>query len=109
LIDFSDFLPTLLDLAKLSGPEFKIDGQSFAGAITGSEYTSREWVFSQVNNGNGYMIRTRDWKLLGDGRLYDMNSDPFEENPIVGEEDTPESRSARTGLDSILSHLHEKQ
>jgi arylsulfatase A len=105
LIDFSDFLPTFLDLAKLPGPEFETDGRSFAGAITGSGYTPREWVYSQKDAGEGYMIRTDDWKLLGDGRLYDMNSDPLEENPIVEGADTPESSLARTGLDSILLTL----
>jgi len=105
LIDFSDFLPTFLDLAGLPGPEFETDGQSFAGAITGSGYTSREWVYSQKNAADGYMIRTRDWKLVGDGRLFDMNSDPYEKNPIAKGEDTPESNLARTGLDSILTNL----
>jgi arylsulfatase A len=104
LIDFSDFLPTFNDILDLPPPDYKIDGQSFAGILTGEEYHPREWVYSE-HRGMKYMVRTRDWKLLPDGKLFDMRSDIHEKNPILEDADTPASARARSSLDSIMTEL----
>ncbi len=101
LIDFSDFLPTFNDLLDLSPPVYETDGQSFAGILTGEEHVSRDWVYSE-KAGMDYAVRTRDWKLLPDGKLFDMRSDIHEKNPIIASDDTPASAAARTRLDSIM-------
>jgi arylsulfatase A len=104
LIDFSDFLPTFNEIADLPPPAFKIDGQSFAGILTGEVYDPRDWVYTQTA-GDIYMVRSREWKLLPDGKLFDMRSDIHEKNPILPEEDTPASAAARARLDSIMTDL----
>jgi arylsulfatase A len=104
LIDFSDFLPTLNELADLPPPAYKIDGQSFAGILTGEDYDPRDWVYTQTA-GERYMVRSRDWKLLPDGELFDMRSDIHEKNPILPAADTPASAAARARLDSIMTNL----
>jgi len=104
LIDFSDFLPTFNDLLNLPPAAYKIDGQSFAGILTGEGHDPRTWVYSE-HAGMKYMVRSKDWKLLPDGKLFDMRSDTHENNPIMPAEDTPASATARASLDSIMTEL----
>jgi len=108
LIDFSDFLPTFNDLLGLSPPAYETDGQSFAGILTGEEYDSRDWVYLE-KAGMDYAVRSRDWKLLPDGKLFDMRFDIHEKNPITTAGDTPASAAARARLDSIMTELRGKQ
>jgi arylsulfatase A len=107
LIDFSDFLPTFNDLLDLPATAYEIDGQSFAGILTGEEYASRDWVYSE-KAGTEYMVRSKDWKLHPDGKLFDMRSDIHEENPIMESVDTPASAKARATLDSIMMELRDE-
>jgi arylsulfatase A len=104
LIDFSDFLPTFNELVGLPAPDYKIDGDSFAGILTGEEHDSRDWIYSE-KAGLDYAVRSKDWKLLPDGQLFDMRSDIHETNPITPEQDTPASARARASLDSIMHEL----
>ncbi|MEE9460229.1 MAG: sulfatase/phosphatase domain-containing protein, partial [Bacteroidales bacterium] len=104
LIDFSDFLPTFNEILDQPLPDYEIDGQSFAGILTGQEYDTRDWVYSE-KAGMMYMVRSEEWKLLPDGKLFDMRSDTHEENPILESADTPASAKARVTLDSIMTEL----
>jgi arylsulfatase A len=104
LIDFSDFLPTFNDLLDLPPAAYEIDGQSFAGVLTGQGHDPREWVYTE-KAGMDYMVRSKDWKLLPGGKLFDMRSDIHEENPILESADTPASAKARVTLDSIMTEL----
>ena len=48
LVDFSDFLPTLADLAEAKLPAgFRTDGESFASRIRGESASPRQWAFSE--------------------------------------------------------------
>jgi hypothetical protein len=88
----------------LPAPAYKIDGNSFAGILTGDEHDSRDWIYSE-KAGLDYAVRSKDWKLLPDGQLFDMRSDIHETNPITPEQDTPASARARASLDSIMHEL----
>jgi len=97
LIDFSDFFPTIAELAGTNLPEgVVIDGKSFAQQILGMKGHPREWAYTQWR-GRAW-IRTKEWKLYDDGKLYHMSTDPREGNPIVQEKDTDESARIRAGL-----------
>ena len=48
-------------------------------------------------------IRTRHWKLLDDGQLFDMRGDPFHEIAIPAAKDTPETAAARKKLTALLA------
>ncbi|MCA9412609.1 MAG: hypothetical protein KC944_15450, partial [Candidatus Omnitrophica bacterium] len=64
----------------------------------------REWVFAGRNE--NYFVRTNDWKLHGDGRLFDMATDPDEQEPLGPGDGAPEkAKEARTHLQSILESL----
>jgi len=105
LVDFSDILPTCLDLAGAPSPE-GIDGVSFAPQLLGKPGTAREWVHTLF--ADKYFVRDSKWKLRESGVLSDVTKAPYEETPILPRDDTPESKAARTRLQGILDKLHEK-
>lgn len=104
LIDFSDFMPTLAELAGASLPaDRKIDGHSFMNQILGQKEAGRKWIYNQFE-GNAW-IRNHRWKLYTDGRLYDMVSDPLELTPILPESDDHTSAGIRNQLVKDLKGL----
>ncbi len=104
LIDFSDFMPTLAELAGGVLPSDRIiDGRSFASQIRGNKGQPREWIYNQFE-GNAW-IRNHRWKLYTDGRLYDMTSDPLEQAPILPEEDDQNSAAIRQKFEQELETL----
>ncbi len=91
LVDFSDFLPTLQEVAGGSIPD-GLDGVSFAPQLRGREGHPREWIFCYYNprperTQPARFVRDQRWKLYGDGRFYDVTNDPDEKSPITGESD----------------------
>lgn len=90
LIDFTDFLPTLAHLARAELPAgVVIDGRSFAPQLRAQPGHPREWVFTEWS-GKAW-VRDKDWKLYRSGRLYDMQNDPQEQQPLP-EDQAPEVR-----------------
>ena len=90
LIQHMDIAPTLFDLAGLAFPEGR-EALSFAGALTGQEYATRDAIYSEQGRDAVFqfsdfvsMIRTDKWKyvhLLDEdfGQLFDLHDDPHEE------------------------------
>ena len=106
LIDFSDFMPMLAELAGTDLPEgVIIDGKSFAPQLRGHIGNPREWVFNQFR-GRAW-IRTKKWKLYRDGKLFNMEQDPREKLPILPDYDTDESLKMRRKLEDYLKQLNE--
>jgi arylsulfatase A len=93
LIDFSDFYPTFIELAGLPAPDFPVNGHSFAPLLLGREYRPRTWVFSQMRE--KYCVRSQDWKLHHNGKLFHLATDPNEKKAFSSENDTPQSKRAR--------------
>jgi arylsulfatase A-like enzyme len=80
LIDFSDFMPTLADLAGSPLPEgVIIDGRSFAALLRGQKAETREWIYDEFRE--EAWIRNKEWKLYRDGRFIDVRNDPVELHP----------------------------
>ncbi|MEJ7694201.1 sulfatase-like hydrolase/transferase [Daejeonella sp.] len=84
LVDFSDFLPTLLDLGGSSAKKLPFtDGLSFYPQLTGNMSQARPWVFTFYEPNWGKYVRkayvhNKDWKLYETGEIYDLNKDPDE-------------------------------
>ncbi len=94
LVDFSDFLPTLAELAGAPLPQgAKLDGQSFVAQLLDPGAEGREWVFCE-HQGRKW-VRTGRWKLYDDGRLFDMQNDPEERHPVAADEQSAEAAGAR--------------
>lgn len=118
LVDFTDFLPTFLDLA--GAPEAvsqDIDGLSFSDVLYSKGKSKRRWTYAEESvlpapggtepsgaNSGLKCLRTADWKLYNDGRLYDMKNDRFEQTPILADNDTETSKNIRKELALTLKN-----
>lgn len=104
LIDFSDFFPTLVELAGAKPPPgVVLDGRSFAPQVLGRPGTPREWVYVHLRDER--YVRDARWKLYGDGTLCDMRGAPFQEATVPrGSEDGP-AAAARKRLQAALDGL----
>jgi len=88
LIDFTDFLPTLLDIADAKAPSgFVNDGRSFIPQLFGEKGNPRDWIFCHYdprwgNRPKRRYVQNKEWKLYGDGRIFNLKADILEENPL---------------------------
>jgi arylsulfatase A len=105
LVDFSDFFPTLVELAGAKPPSgVVLDGRSFVPQLLGRPGNPREWVYVQLQDRR--YVRDKRWKLYGDGTLCDMKDAPFREIVIEkGTEDGP-AAEARKRLQAVLDRLN---
>ena len=92
LVDFTDFLPTFVELAG-GAARPGLDGLSFAGRLNGGEPGPRKWAFTD-HRGQRW-VRNQRWKLYDDGRLFDMSRGRIEESAVLLGEESREARRAR--------------
>ena len=108
LIDLSDILPTLVDLAgaKLPGDHI-VDGRSFASSLRDEPGPRREWIYSYL--GGHRIVRTDRWLLEANsvrefGRLYDCGDtrDGSGCTEVTGSK-APHVLAAREMMEKILT------
>ena len=81
LIDLSDVLPTLAEVAgTVVPPATAIDGHSFYRTLRGNGHSSRQWVYAESRD--KFFVKTRDRKLYNNGRFFNTEADPFEASPL---------------------------
>lgn len=107
LVDFTDFLPTLLDVAGIEEESAPTDGRSFYPQFLGRPGRPREWLFSyyRPRPERGEAVRyARDlrYKLYGDGRLFDLALDDQELTPTAPDSKPSEAAAARVRLQAAL-------
>ena len=121
LVDSSDFLPTILDVAGIETPPgFVMDGKSFYPQLKSEKGNPREWLFFHFDpmsprNGKSSspsasrslvrFVRGERWKLYEDGRLYDLHNDIDEEIPFLQTNDDSEKSSVRKHLSEVLDQM----
>lgn len=100
LVDFSDFLPTLCEIANAPLPADAIHGRSFAPQLLGKPGNPRDWV--HIQHQEQRQVRNRDFMLDHKGRL----------NPVVtlGEKppetnDPGKEAAARKALQAVFDAL----
>lgn len=112
LIDFSDFFTTIANLGQAPLPDVQIDGVSFLPQIKGQKGTPRDYTYCFYHPNKKtkpdqhemrIFVRDKHWKLYHDERLYNLDKDPLEQNPIFIDTDTPESKAARVKLYEYLT------
>jgi arylsulfatase A len=104
LVDFSDFMPTLAELAGARLPEgVTIDGHSFAPALRGQPGSPREWVYVQL--GAEHYARSARWKLNESGQLFDMRDAPFAQIPVPADRADADAAAGRRHLEAALASL----
>ncbi|MCZ6636202.1 MAG: sulfatase-like hydrolase/transferase [bacterium] len=114
LVDCSDFLPSMFELAGESLPKDDIfDGQSFLPQIKGEAGTPREWIFAHHDPLPGHgkdaytlqrWAQDKRWKLYETGELFDVQADVLEQNPIT--DGGPEAEAARQKLQPVIDRMH---
>ncbi|TWU03649.1 sulfatase-like hydrolase/transferase [Neorhodopirellula pilleata] len=119
LVDFSDIMPTFLELAGASPPSDQVlDGVSFADRLFGTGVSPRAFAYCEeavlpkpggvepdgVSSGMRW-VRTQDWKLYRDGRLFHMSEDPTEAYPFHAEQDDSARHAVRQKLVDAFENL----
>lgn len=105
LVDSTDFVPTLAELAGVKLPENKVlDGQSFAPRVLGQGAKPRDWIFIEL--ARNWYVRESGWKLNQAGHLFDMTNAPFEEPLVPAGTTNPAAIAARQRLQAILDKLN---
>jgi len=131
LVDFTDILPTFVDLAKTEIPaSYTIDGQSFAPIILGqSQDSKRDYILAMggkneaevsekgVENKYVYrdrVVRDKQYKLFvkasperGYEKLVDLKNDVEESNNLLTSQD-PKIISAKKALMKVVESLPDK-
>ena len=102
IIDLSDLLPTLCDVAGVGVPE-GIDGRSFSALWTDEPYAPRASIyiwFSRSGKSAEAQAFARDarYKLYEDGRFFDVARDRMEQNPLPEIGWTPKQRESHGAL-----------
>ncbi|NDV83627.1 arylsulfatase [Bacteroides sp. 51] len=114
LIDFTDFLPTICEAAKVdTGSLRELDGKSFYPQLKGETKDVRQWVYcwyapQQVNNEKAAVFaRTHKYKLYRSGEFYDVESDFEEQHSITKEYMTKEQKKIYDKLFGVINRYEE--
>ena len=112
LVDASDFVPTLGELAGIEMPKsFRSDGVSFASTLFGKSGPKREWCFFWYDPRPGWDKEryTREvfaldhkYKLYSDGRFSDIRGLGLREVPLNPDALVPEAKEARKKLQKAI-------
>ena len=106
LLDLSDFLPTLAQIAGAKLPSgVTIDGKCFAPLLLGqSAPWPRDWIFVEL--GRHWYDRDSGWKLNQAGELFDMKNSPFAEPLVPANTQDDAALTARKRLQAVLDQLN---
>lgn len=114
LIDSTDFLPSLVEIAGGSVMR-EIDGISFAPLLTGNDRPQpRRIIFSHYDPRPGWdkdqftkirFARNKRFKLYDDGRFYDVRNDLLEQRPLEAVSLDEQQHRVRKRLQRVLDTM----
>lgn len=110
LIDFSDILPTLCDLAGIEPGNLPkdLDGRSFAPRLRAEAMQPRDHVFSwycpKGDAAKGLKVWARDqrYKLYRDGRFFDISMDRLEKSPMDHDALNDQQKERKDRLQEVI-------
>ena len=119
LVDFSDFMPTIAEIARAKLPDVTLDGRSFWPQCRGRKGNPRQWIYQYYypknlqaprRYGRREIIWAQDhrYKLYANGRFYDVVADRSETRPIPPADESPAAQAARKKLQQALDSMPKK-
>jgi arylsulfatase A len=104
LIDFSDFYPTLADIAGINLKEDRYcDGKSFLNILLNRNYDPKEYIFMHYPERNmGQFVRNKTYKLYRNGGFYKVKTDPEEKHSLQKSQLNKRESKIMTKFQSIL-------
>lgn len=112
LVDFSDMLPTIADIAGIEVPRrWGVDGISFASEVQGGEASPRDWIYcwysrDGIRDKARELVRNQRFKVYGDGKIFNVVDDFNEENPLKKSDLEGSDKATVVMLNSVLKeHL----
>ena len=111
LVDFTDFLPTLVDVAGIAPPgDFLMDGLSFYGQLIEQADSVRSWIFLHYDarwNDHPFRryVQDQEWKLYEDGSFFHVSEDPDEAFPVADDALTDEQRQRKQRFQEVLDQM----
>lgn len=102
MFEFIDIYPTLAEIMNIKKPD-NLEGKSFAGVVMNPSLPFRDAVHAIVNRGamTGRTVKTKEWRYTEwdngnkGGELYDQNKDPLEYRNLA---DDPNYSSVITAM-----------
>lgn len=115
LIDASDFLPTLANIAGAKIPQnWHCDGLSFSSALIGKPGRKRDWCFfwydprpgwDKERYGRSIFALDHNYKLFSDGRLFDIKGNGVREVEVDSTDKSLKVKQARTKLGKVIKQM----
>jgi arylsulfatase A len=115
LIDFSDFLPTICEAAKIEvSDSLDIDGRSFIPQLQGEKGAAREWIYNWYSRGGevskaSVFARNQRFKLYESGEFYEIPNDYDEQSPLKFEELDSDAKGVYQMLNDVLDHYKDRR
>lgn len=112
LISSVDFLPTICDAAGVSVPD-RTDGVSFLPQLNGETGTPRDWLYCWYSPRSHLDLSVREfafdhnYKLYRTGELFDLATDPLEQQPIASDRRSASERDAAKKLQAALEQYQD--
>lgn len=105
LIDFSDLLPTFVELAGGTlPPDCVLDGRSFAPLLSGKPFQGRQWIYGPLADKR--ILRDEHWLYEGDARFFSCgdlrDGDGYRE---ITDSQEADAVGTRQRFEKILSQL----
>lgn len=104
MVDLTDYLPTVAEIAGVNDDDVFRDGISFAPLLfDDAREKTRDWIYSEHRGKRS--IRSKDFRLYDDGRFFDLNADPNEESAVPAEGQTERRSRERKRLSRLLDEM----
>ncbi|MDO6435961.1 sulfatase-like hydrolase/transferase [Cyclobacterium sp. 1_MG-2023] len=113
LIDFTDFVPTLMDVAGAKNKKSFTDGISFYPQLTGKHNIRevREWVFCHYDpNWGKFAPRTfvhdTKYKLYQNGEIYNLKEDLYEKDALKKNDLNKKEKKIISKFEKVLDEMN---
>jgi arylsulfatase A len=113
LVDSTDFLPTICEAAGIELPSDRpFDGRSFYPQCKGAKGRPRDWIYCWYARDGGKtadaeFARDRRFKLMRQGKLFDVSQGDDESKPIKADSLNESDRAAVTKLQAVLDRYRD--